>query len=311
MPNVMIPGSTGDQAAAVICVGIAVMDHLFYMDSLPRGSGKFYASNHHEVGGGVAANAAVAVARLGGRASYIGCLGDDPAGRRIASDLRAAGVDVSSVAIIPGVSSPISAVLVDVAGERTIVNHTPAGLFEGGDVTAAGNVTDAQAVLVDPRWPAGAVAALTAARDTGIPGVFDFDREMDRTGEELATIASHVAFSREALAATTGSADPQEGLDRMSDVTDAWLAVTLGAEGVFWRVGGRTHHQPVFDIEVVDTVGAGDVFHGALALALGEGQPESEAVRFASAAAALKCSRPGGRAGTPDRTEVYDLMQAG
>ncbi len=293
----------------MVCVGIAVMDHLFYVESLPTGGGKIYASHYQEVGGGVAANAAVAVARLGGAARYVGCLGDDPLGQRIVSDLRAAGVEVTDITVVPGLSSPVSAVLVDAAGERLIVNHTPAGLFEGRDVTHAGDLAGAGAVLVDPRWPDGAMAALTAAKRSGIPAVFDYDRQVDM-GMALAAIASHVAFSRDALAATTGVADPEAGLDRMSEVTDAWLAVTLGVEGVVWRASGRTHHQPAFDVEVIDTVGAGDVFHGALALAFGEGKSESEAVRFASAAAALKCTRPGGRAGTPDRTDVQDLLEA-
>lgn len=294
---------------AVACVGIAVMDLIFQVDELPSGGGKFYATDYSEVGGGVAANAAVAVARLGGDARYIGRVGDDPLGVSVVADLQAAGVDTSGVAAVPGLSTPVSAVFVDGAGERTIINHTPAGLFATGDVAAASAVTGIDAVLVDVRWPDGAAAALAAAAGAQVPSVFDYDRPMDGAGEDLMAAASHVAFSREALTATSGIDDPVAGLARIAERTNAWLAVTMGSGGVYWRAAGDTHHFPAFVVDVVDTVGAGDVFHGALALALAEGQVESDAVRFAAAAASLKCTRPGGRAGTPSRREVEDMLE--
>jgi sulfofructose kinase len=284
------------------------MDLLFSVDTLPAGGGKFYADSYQEIGGGVAANAAVAVARLGGDARYVGLVGDDALGDRIIAGLNAAGVDTSGVRRAAGVASPVSAVLVDESGERTIVNHTPTALFAAGEISAAAATGSADAVLVDVRWPAGAVAALQAARAAGVPGVFDFDRPMDSRGDELLGLATHVAFSQSALAATADTDDPGVGLQRMAQRTDAWLAVTVGSDGVFWLSGGEVAHLPAFAVEVVDTVGAGDVFHGALALAIAEGQEPSAAVRFASAAAALKCTRPGGRAGTPGRDEVEQLL---
>jgi sulfofructose kinase len=197
---------------------------------------------------------------------------------------------------------------VDESGERTIVNHTPTALFANGDTSAAAELGTADAVLVDVRWPAGAVAALESARRSGIPGVFDFDRPMDTRGDELLALATHVAFSQTALAATADTDDPGTGLRRIALQTDAWLAVTVGANGVYWLDGGDMDHLPAFPVEVVDTVGAGDVFHGALALAIAEGHEPAEAVRFAAAAAALKCTRPGGRAGTPARNEVERFL---
>jgi len=292
----------------VACVGIAVMDLLFSVDSLPGGGGKFYAHSYQEIGGGVAANAAVAVARLGGNARYVGLVGDDALGDRIIAGLDAAGVDTTGVRRAPGVASPVSAVLVDESGERTIVNHTPTALFAESDTSVATNLDGVDAVLVDVRWPAGAAAALQSARAAGIPGVFDFDRPMDARGDELLDLASHVAFSQTALAATADTDDPALGLQRIALDTDAWLAVTVGAEGVYWLDGRDVAHLPAFVVDVVDTVGAGDVFHGALALAIAEGQLPIDAVRFASAAAALKCTRPGGRAGTPGRDEVERLL---
>jgi sulfofructose kinase len=86
--------------------------------------------------------------------------------------------------------------------------------------------------------------------------------------------------------------------------------VTAGGDGVYSCVGGEIRHDPAFDVPVVDTLGAGDVWHGAFALALAEGRFETEAVRFASAAAALKVQRSGGRAGVPTRVELDDFLTA-
>lgn len=294
--------------STVACVGIAVMDLMFRVDPLPAGGGKTYATAYREIGGGVAANAAVAIARLGGRARYVGRVGDDPLGERIVKELQADGVDTNAVRTVPGLVSPVSAVLVDDAGERIIVNYTPSGLFDGGEHHQAAALAGVDAVLVDVRWPDGAALALAAASAAGIPGVFDFDRPMGARGNSLLAAASHVAFSHSALAGTAGSDDPRVGLARVAEHTDAWLAVTMGDAGVVWRDAGSTNHLPAFPVEVIDTVGAGDVFHGALALALAEGQPEAEAVRFASAAAALKCTRSGGRAGSPSRRDVEELL---
>ncbi len=292
----------------VACIGIAVIDLIFEVETLPQGGGKYYATSFREVGGGVAANAAVAVARLGGNARYIGRVGDDALGDQIIADLTAAGVDVT-VDKVRELTSPVSSVLVDAAGERTIVNYTPRDLFDGGDVASASDLGEVDAVLVDVRWPDGAAAALRAAAAASIPSVFDFDRPMESGGDALLGLASHVVFSAAALAATAGTDDPVAGLSRMAERTDAWLAVTVGPGGVHWRHAGRLHHLPAFAVDVIDTLGAGDVFHGALALALGEGQAPAEAVRFASAAAALKCTRPGGRSGAPDRADVNELLQ--
>ncbi|MCP3973037.1 MAG: hypothetical protein GY720_00930 [bacterium] len=295
--------------ATVTCVGIAVMDLLFQVDELPVGGGKFYASNYREIGGGVAANAAVAIARLGGDARLVSRVGDDAVGSRVKADLTSLGVDASQVAAVTDLTTPVSAVLVDSTGERTIVNHTPAELFGGCDTAAASQLADSDGVLVDVRWPDGASAALGAAAAAGIPSVFDFDRPMDNGGGDLLTTATHVAFSREALAATSGTNDPADGLLRMAERTEAWLAVTVGPDGVYWLTDGAIAHLPAFAVEVVDTAGAGDIFHGALALAIAEGDPEDIAIRFASAAAAIKCTRPGGRAGAPSRQEVEEMLK--
>jgi len=117
-------------------------------------------------------------------------------------------------------------------------------------------------------------------------------------------------FSSEGLRATSGQNDLDAALARLAAHTRAFLAVTEGAADIRWWSDGGVQHMPVFAVKAVDTLAAGDVFHGAFALALAEGQHAAAALRFAAAAAAVKCTRFGGGAGAPRRAEV-DAMLAG
>jgi sulfofructose kinase len=261
------------------------------------------------VGGGPAATAAVAVARLGGRVVLASRVGEDAAADMIIAELQAYDVDCTLVRRCPGCASSVSAVLVDAGGERMIVNHLDAALPSDPDWLPAPWVTGADVVLADTRWPEGALAALFEARAAGLPGVLDADRPIPADGE-LLRAASHVAFSADALADYSGIAEPARALEEVGRSLPGWCAVTAGAEGVYTLEKGELRRFPAFAVPVVDTLGAGDVWHGAFALALAEGSGEVAAVRFASAAAALKVQRPGGRAGVPTRVELDAFLAA-
>ena len=285
-----------------------MLDLVFAVNEIPGTPGKHFATGFREVGGGVAANAAVTVAALGGRARYVGRVGADSVGERIVAELQQWGVDTSRVRTVSGPPSSVSAVFVDTAGARLIVNHTDAGLFDG-EIVEARDVAGADAVLADLRWVRGAAAALEAAAAQGVPGILDYDVSPASGADELLTTASHVAFSEPALVRLAGVTDPREGLRRTRSRTQAFLAVTAGADGVYWLEDDRVRHLPAFPVKPVDTLGAGDVFHGAVALGLAEGLEIEAALRLAAAAAALKCTRSGGRAGTPSRDEVEAFLR--
>ncbi len=297
------------EVPTVVCAGVAVFDHIFTADRLPCGGGKHFASGFSEIGGGPAATAAVAVARLGGRARYWGRVGDDATGSRILDELQCWGVDVAAARRVPGGRSSISAVILDDAGERMIIAFADPTLDADPSWLPLDALDSAQAVVVDLRWPEGAASVLRAARQRGLPAVFDADVAPDGEGARLLPLASHVAFSTTGLSQMTGTTDPAEGLARAARMTEGWVGVTAGGDGCYWRDGDRLVHQPAFAVEARDTLGAGDVFHGALALALAERRPIAAAIRFASGAAALKCARPGGRAGIPTRAEVDALIR--
>jgi sulfofructose kinase len=227
----------------------------------------------------------------------------------IRSELLLHGVDCDNLRHCTGCSSSASAVLVDARGERMIVNHLDPALPADPSWLPRADRIDAAAVLADTRWPEGAQAALRAARAAGLPAVLDADRPIPPDGE-LLRAATHVAFSADALADYTGVADPARGLELAASGLTGWCGVTVGRDGVLAQAGGESRHYPGFAVPVVDTLGAGDVWHGAFALALAEGRDEAAAVRFASAAAALKVQRKGGRSGAPTRAELDSFLAA-
>jgi sulfofructose kinase len=293
----------------VVTAGLAVLDFVFGVETGPARGRKVFAASLTEVGGGPAANAAVTVAALGGHAKFVGRVGDDIIGDRILADFARWGVDTSRVRKIAGVPSPLSAVVIEADGERTIVNYTDGDLFALDDLVTVEDLRGADAVLADLRWPTGGLSALRAAAELNIPSVLDFDETPERGLTEALTLPSYLVFSAPALAAVAETADPTDGLIRVAAQTDAWIAVTLGARGVLWLNDGVVEHTPAYPVTTVDTLGAGDVYHGAFALGVAENRPIEDVVKRAAAAAALKCARFGGREGIPTGDEVEEFMK--
>jgi sulfofructose kinase len=309
-------GSVHARPAAVVCTGIAVLDAVFRVAQFPVPEAKTQASEFMFISGGCAANAAISIARLGGRACFAGPLGGpagaEAIGDRIAAALAAEHVDCAWCVRVAGVPSSISAICINPAGERAIVNHRDDRLAAARPSDPAAIVASADAVLADNRFPEFVLPVCAAARARGIPVVLDADKPT-RTTDSLLAIATHVVFSAEGLRATAGTHDLAAGLERIAAASRSFLAVTDGPNGVFWRtpeVPEKSGRTPAFPIQPVDTLAAGDVFHGAFALALAEGRDEMEAMRFAAVAAALKCTRFGGISGAPGRAEVEALMTA-
>jgi len=295
---------------AVACVGLAVLDFVFGVDVRPDRGRKGFANSMTVIGGGPAATAAAAVNRLNGDAIFIGQLGEDVVGDLIIEDFARWGVDTRRVRRLPSAASPVSTITVEADGERTIVNYTDPRLLESGDRVTEDDLIGADAVLGDLLWPTGALSAIEAARRLGVPAVLDFDHVRPGPIDAALRTPTHIVFSAPALAEASGEGDPASALRSVSARTDAWLAVTLGNAGVIWLdEGGAVRTCPAFDVDVADTLGAGDVFHGAFALALAEDRPIDEVVRRASAAAALKCTRFGGRAGIPTAGEVDEFLR--
>lgn len=294
--------------AKVLCVGHAVQDFVFSVDTMPATADKYRASGFETLGGGPAATAAVAVSRLGGAAQLATRVGDDLLANLIATELERYGVDCRLMRRMDGRHSSVSAVLVDSAGERMIVNYLDDSMDADPDWLDAYAPLDADAILADTRWPEGALLGLNLARSNRVPAILDADLPVPKDGG-LVRAATHVAFSARGLSEFAGIENAEEALRSVDAQTEAWCCVTLGSEGVLALEDGQVTSFPAFKVNVRDTLGAGDVWHGAFALALAEGQPTSDAVRFASAAAALKVKNGRGRAGCAARDDVEDFLR--
>ncbi len=298
----------------VLCAGIAVEDFLFKVERFPAPGTKMRASDLVATTGGCAANAAVAVARLGGRARFAGPVGTDDASHRFLEALAKTGVDPSGVLRVDGGSISVSGIFIDRDGEKMVATMHGKGLDGATPPDADALVTDIDVLLADNRFPDFVLPICRAAAARGIPVVLDIDKAT-KPGDPLLATASHLIFSSEALAATAGTAghgpDLGTALLTIAAGVRAFAAVTNGPGDVLWVENGALRRLPVFVVEAVDTLGAGDSFHGGFALALAEGRDEVGAMRFGAAAAALKCTRFGGISGTPRRDEVEALMGTG
>ena len=293
--------------ARIACVGITVLDRIWYLADLPKEGGKYVANNYTEVGGGPAATAAVAAAKLGADVDFIGRVGDDDTGSRLLAELESLGVNTRFTRIFKGARSSQSAVLVDASGERIIANYPSPDLPAEADWLQDIDFSQWDVVLADVRWHDGAKQALTLARQQGVTTVLDADITPQDIAE-LVALSDHAAFSAPGLQRMTQIAEAESALKKAQTLTNGHVYVTQGKDGCYWLEKGALSHLPAFQIDVVDTTGAGDVFHGALAVGLAQNQPAQEAVRFASAVAALKCTRPGGRAGIPDCDQTRSFL---
>lgn len=295
------------------CVGHAALDHVFRIDAMPTEPTKTLARGYGARPGGMSLHAAIAAARLGSMARLLGRVGEDASADFLRQRLAAEGVQAEGLETVRGASTSLAAVIVDASGARQIYIHR-------GDALTRAHALDtrqlegADVVMADTRWPEGAAAALQWARTHGVPSLLDGDVAPPAVLERLVPLARWVAFSEpgcdewaRARACRTRDAALADALARGCELA----LVTLGPEGARWAERGRDIQQVAAPaIQARDTTAAGDVFHAALAVALGEGQATVPAVAWACAAAAFKCERGGGAEGAPTRAELSRWLAA-
>jgi sulfofructose kinase len=293
------------QRPTILCAGGAVQDIVMRVEEFPQAGAKVQASEFLVTSGGQSGNAAVAIARLGAGVLYAGAMGgeDDKVAADVLDFLKREGIDCSGAMRVPGASSSVSLILLDAAGEKMIATRRDSGLNEAAPGNAAALVAKADAVLADNRYPRFVVPVCEAAHARNIPCILDFDKPTPFDDPILA-LSTHVIASADALREGAGVKDLPQALQKMGGQLDCFLAVTDGPAGYYWLERGEVRHSPAFKVDVVDTLGAGDVFHGAFTMRLVETDDVVEAMRFASAAAAIKCTRFGGLTGAATRAEV-------
>lgn len=292
----------------IICIGHAALDRIYRIEAFPQSPSKVRAIEHVESGGGMAANAAATIARLGGKVELWSRTGDDDAGNKIRAGLKSAGVDVRSVQSFEDGRSSTSAIIVDDAGERLIVGARDINMPSGTSWLPLERISGAAAVLGDVRWLEGLRIGFHRARKEGIPTVLDADLGAREALGEVLALTDYAIFSAPALEDFAPQADMDARLQRVLELGARHAGVTLGAGGYRWADASGVGSHPGFPVDVVDTTGAGDAFHGAFTLALVEGRPIEDCARFACAVAAMKCTRLGSRAGLPTRAQVESFL---
>jgi sugar/nucleoside kinase (ribokinase family) len=241
----MPPIKRSDAVPRILCAGVIVFDEVFRVEEFPLPDGKVQTNGFFVVNGGCAANAAVAIARLGGRALLAGPMGGpkgkDANGDRVLHALKREHVDCAFCQRVPGLATALSAIFLNTRGDRTIVTYCGKRIAATMPTDADAAVAVAGVLLADNCFPDFVLPICTAARRRRLPVVLNGDR---RTVENdpLFRLATHVIFSSECLRQTTGTANLAEGLKRIACNTEAFIAVSNGPEDILYLEGDAVQH---------------------------------------------------------------------
>lgn len=287
----------------VLCVGSATYDLLYTVEEHPGPDEKCVASALVQSGGGPAANAAVTVARLGGQSAFAGYLGLDPFGQAHVAELEDAGV-VTRFIHRGHHATSLSTILVKPSGDRAVINFTERDPVAATAIDLSPSM--AKAILFDGHEPELSVPLARAAREQGIPTILDAGSVREGTSTLVSMVDILITSERFALD-FTGRGDAERALSDLAIIAPE-VVITLGGEGLIWQGSHGCGSIPAFAVDVVDTSGAGDAFHGAFALGLARGLYWDTNLRSACAVAALCCTRHGARRGIPRREELLTFF---
>ena len=289
----------------VLCVGHGCYDLAFLVSHHPGPDEKLFSDEPIQAGGGPAANAAVAVRRLGGSSAFFGYLGNDPFGQRHAKELEQEGV-ATSLLVRGDAPTPLAVCLVKPGGDRTVVNAGSATPKLDRSYAVRARPISARAILFDGHEPKLSPPLAEEARRRGVPTILDAGSLHEGT-RKLAESVDYLVASERYAAQATGSTDPEQALRRLA-ADHPCVVVTLGERGLLWSRKGEQGRLDAYPVTCVDSTGAGDAFHGAFALGAARRMEWDDLLCFASAAGALTCTRLGARQGLPSAAEVTQLL---
>ncbi len=293
----------------VVGVGYTALDYLGMIPSFPRENHKLEMREFTVQGGGPCATAMVTASRLGLSTSFVGKVGDDYFGDCMLDELRREGVDISSVTVQAGKTSQFAFIMVDErSAARTI-------LWSRGSVDGIGPadidadlISGSGVLLVDSMEPFGGAEAARIARENSVPVVFDAGTLREGV-KELLPLCDYIIASEVFADQISGGGDVEEALDAIYSYSGEAAVITLGERGCVALSSGGMMSEKGFELDAVDTTGAGDVFHGAFLYAILAGWDLRKACIFSNAVAGLKCLHLGGRAGIPGIEEVMSFLE--
>jgi sugar/nucleoside kinase (ribokinase family) len=308
---------TAPRRIDVLGFGAVAVDDLLYVDEYPPPEGKVRVRHRERQCGGLTGTALVAAARLGARCAYAGVLGDDELSRLVIRTLECEGVDLSFRVRRPDARPAHSTIIVDQSRKtRTVFASLDGAIGADPALPEPEVIRSASVLLVDHHGLEGTLRAVRIARESGVQAVADFERDPGPPFAHLFDEVDHLIVSERFARQWTGDREvPAAALaEQLWTPHGKAVVVTCGASGCWYvseATGRRPRFFPAFSVEVVDTTGCGDVFHGAYAAALAAGDDLPGCVALASAAAALKATRRGGQAGIPSRRQVEALLAGG
>lgn len=301
---------------AVVIFGSINMDLVVHTPRWPAAGETVTGQAFYTVPGGKGANQAVAAARLGAVTRLVGRVGGDAFGAQLRAHLQAAGVDVAGVISDADQPSGVALIAVDAAAQnRIIVVPGANGAVGGADLARLDTaLTGARVLLLQLEVPLAAVlGAARAAAAAGVPVVLDPAPVPDRLPRELLAYTTILTPNEPEAAALVGfPLDGEAAIVRAGRALVAQGArqviITLGDRGAYWTDGRAEAFRPGIPVAAVDTVGAGDAFNGALAVAQAEGRPLNIAITWGLAAGALAVTQPGAQAALPTRAALLALL---
>lgn len=290
-----------------VALGYCSNDYLAILPEIPL-DGKVQILEQMVQGGGPAATAGVAAARLGMKTGFVGVIGDDEHGARIRRDLEGEGIYTGAMQIRQGCSSSIAYCWIEQStGKRSIAWARGSFSELTGDEVDLDLIRNAKILHLDGHNPEGGLAAAKAARENGV--IVSLDAGTLRPGvKELLPYVTLLIASEDFARRYTGEDDLEKALLKLGENGSEVTGITMGCKGSMVLENGKAVHCPAFAIQAVDTTGAGDVYHGAFAVRYSETRDVRASMRFASAVSALKCLKPGGRTGIPTRSEVEKFL---
>jgi sulfofructose kinase len=297
----------------ILGIGCVAVDDLVYVEDYPAADSKTQITERERQCGGLTATALVAAARLGARCSFAATLGDDELSRFALDRLQQEGIDLQWIRRDAEARPIHSIIIIDQRrGTRTIFYDLDGVQTTGADWPDEDAVRAARVLFVDHVVAEDAIRAAAIARAAGIPVVADLENDRSPRFSELLGLVDHLIVSRSFSEQLTGATDPAEAAQALVTSDRRAVVVTCGDQGC-WYWGSDDpvppRHQPAFEVNVVDTTGCGDVFHGAYAAALAEGLDLASRIRLAAATAALSATRSGGQAGIPARQTVEAFLE--
>jgi sulfofructose kinase len=294
----------------VLGLGAVAVDDILYVNKYPEVDSKEPVIARERQAGGLAGTALVTVTRLGGKGTYLGILGEDELSDYAIEEFQREGVDCSLVIRQPGARPIHSTIIVEEStGSRTLFFDISSFKQPNPDLLTNDILSNIGVLFVDYTVIDAAIGVGRKARTMGIPVVVDIERGSPEDLQSLLSVTDHLVVGEQTGCELSGKEHPNDMIKVLTRHGYTAVVVTAGERGCWYaEFGERVTHVPALNVDVVDTVGCGDVFHGAYAYSLARGYDVGRCVQIANVAAGLKAKKRGGRSGIPEWKDVERFL---